>query len=461
MSQATARTRAPIRLGALAVMTSIIVSMAPLPADAGTPPQITSFSPQSGPVGTSVTINGTGLGGTISVRFNGTPAASSVNGPGTQVTTTVPAGATTGPISVQTPNGTAVTSTFTVTGGGSGAPNITNFTPRSGPVGTSVTITGNTFLAVNSVRFSGVAAAFTINSSTIISATVPAGATTGKVSVSGPGGSDQSVGNFTVTGTVPPVITGFNPNSGKVGTVVSIFGSNFLGATAVRFNGTAATSFTVVNGGKITATVPSGATSGKISVTNAAGTGTSQGTFTVTGPKITSFSPTSGPVGTSVTLLGTNFTGATSVRFNGTVAAFTFVNDGKVTTTVPGGATTGNITLTTPSGTATTSAFTVTGGVHARSISFALTGRGGLKATGHVSVNDGYAPCDRFVPVVITRYRRGSWRWVTTTSTQRNGDFRATLLNRSGRYRAKAKKIELVNGATCEGHLSHVVRHHR
>ena len=181
----------------------------------------------------------------------------------------------------------------------------------------------------------------------------------------------------------------------------------------------------------------------------------------MTGPRITSFSPTSGPVGTSVTLLGSNFTGVTFVRFHGTAASFTFVNDGRVTTTVPAGATTGSITLTTPSGPATTSAFTVTASVHARAISLTLSGRGTLKASGHVSVDDGYAPCQRFVPVVIKRFRHGRWNWVTTTSTKENGDFRASLPNRSGRYRAKAKKIQLVNGATCGGHLSNVVRYHR
>jgi len=132
-----------------------------------------------------------------------------------------------------------------------------------------------------------------------------------------------------------------------------------------------------------------------------------------------------------------------------------------VTATVPAGATTGSITLTTPSGTATTGTFTVTASVHARAISLTLTGRGPLRASGHVSVNDGYAPCQSFVPVVIKRFRHGRWLWVTTTSTQQDGDFRASLLNRSGKYRAKAKKIQLVNGTTCGGHLSNVVTHHR
>jgi outer membrane protein assembly factor BamB len=82
----------------------------------------------------------------------------------------------------------------------------------------------------------------------------------------------------------PPGISSFTPTSGPVGTAVTINGSHFTGATAVRFNGTAATSFTVVNDGQITTTVPTGATTGAVSVTTAAGTGSSSGVFTVTVP---------------------------------------------------------------------------------------------------------------------------------------------------------------------------------
>lgn len=78
-------------------------------------------------------------------------------------------------------------------------------------------------------------------------------------------------------------------------------------------------------------------------------------------PTITSFSPTSGAVGTAVTITGTNFTGATTVRFNGTNATFTVVSATSITTTVPTGATTGVVTVITSAGTATSStSFTVT-----------------------------------------------------------------------------------------------------
>ena len=79
-------------------------------------------------------------------------------------------------------------------------------------------------------------------------------------------------------------------------------------------------------------------------------------------PTISSFSPTSGPVGTTVVINGTGFTGATVVKFNITTQpTFTVNSDIKITTTVPSGATTGPIHVTTPGGTANSSTnFTVT-----------------------------------------------------------------------------------------------------
>ncbi len=81
------------------------------------------------------------------------------------------------------------------------------------------------------------------------------------------------------TSTVP-TISSFSPSSGAVGTSVIITGSNFTGASSVKFNGTAA-SFTVNSATQITTTVPTGATTGTISITTSAGTATSVGSFTV------------------------------------------------------------------------------------------------------------------------------------------------------------------------------------
>lgn len=71
-------------------------------------------------------------------------------------------------------------------------------------------------------------------------------------------------------------------------------------------------------------------------------------------PAITSFSPASGRAGTNVVILGTNFTGATSVLFNGLAASFAVNNNNQVTATVPPGTTTGPISISIPAGGATT-----------------------------------------------------------------------------------------------------------
>src|SRR5437870_4014154 len=87
----------------------------------------------------------------------------------------------------------------------------------------------------------------------------------------------------TVSNASPPTVASFTPSSGPVGASVTINGTNFTGASAVRFNGTSA-SFTVNSATAITATVPSGATSGPISVTTAGGTASSGSSFTVINP---------------------------------------------------------------------------------------------------------------------------------------------------------------------------------
>jgi outer membrane protein assembly factor BamB len=80
-----------------------------------------------------------------------------------------------------------------------------------------------------------------------------------------------------------PVVSSFSPSSGPAGTSVTLAGSGFTGTTAVAFGGAPA-AFSVLDDGHLTATVPAGATSGPISVTTPAGTGTSSGSFTVTVP---------------------------------------------------------------------------------------------------------------------------------------------------------------------------------
>lgn len=94
-------------------------------------------------------------------------------------------------------NPTVVSNPVTMTVSG-GLPTISSFTPTTGPSGTSVTISGTNFVGVSAVKFNGTNAAFTVNSSTQITATVPAGATTGLISVTNNCGTGNSSGNFTI-----------------------------------------------------------------------------------------------------------------------------------------------------------------------------------------------------------------------------------------------------------------------
>jgi uncharacterized repeat protein (TIGR03803 family) len=147
--------------------------------------------------------------------------------------------------------------------------------------------------------------------------------------------------------------------SGKEGVKVGIFGQGFSAKSVVKFGGTQATAFTASGTTFLNATVPAGALTGSVTVTTGSTTLTSSRTFNVT-PTMTSFSPSSGPVGQLVAINGTGLTQTTKVTFNGKSASFTLVSDIEITATVPTGATTGKIKVTTKGGSATSAtSFTV------------------------------------------------------------------------------------------------------
>ncbi len=236
-------------------------------------------------------------------------------------------------------------------------PTITSFTPSSGVQNTAVVIAGTNFSSVSAVAFNGTSAAFTVNSTTQITANAPATATTGPISVTAAGGTATSASNFTVIpGPPAPTITSFSPAYGPVATSVVITGTDFTGATALSFNGTPAI-FTVISATQISTTVPATATTGAISVTTPSGSATSATSFTVlTGdgtPTITSFTPSGGVIGSTVTITGTNFVNVSSVTFGGVVAVSPTINSAtQLTVAVPTGAVTGAIVVTTGLGTA-------------------------------------------------------------------------------------------------------------
>jgi hypothetical protein len=174
-------------------------------------------------------------------------------------------------------------------------------------------------------------------------------------------------------------------------------------------------------------------------------------------PTITSFTPTSGPVGTPVVITGTKLNGATAVTFGGVSATTFSVNSAtQVAATVPAGAVTGHIAVTAPAGTATsTTNFIVTTVEHDRSITLHL--RKHLVARGHVSSD--FEGCVSDVIVRVQRRKPGvGWKNAAVGTTNANGRFRVELLDKVGRYRAVAAE-QTIGADVCLAAKSNRVHH--
>ena len=149
--------------------------------------------------------------------------------------------------------------------------------PTSGKEGAKIGIAGQGFSSSSVVKFGGTkATTIVLTGTTFITATVPAAALTGAVTV--------TTGTTTLTSTktfkVLPTITSFSPPSGPVGTLVTITGTGLEQTTKVTFAGKS-TTFTVVKDTEVTADVPTGAVTGKIAVTTKGGSASSATSFTV------------------------------------------------------------------------------------------------------------------------------------------------------------------------------------
>jgi hypothetical protein len=212
-------------------------------------------------------------------------------------------------------------------------PVVTALAPSRGPAagGETVAITGSGFTGATAVRFDSIPAAkFTVVSDTLITATAPAqSAGEHDVSVTSPSGNSPIVNADAFTAWAAPAVTGLSPSAGPAvgGVLVKITGTDLAAATAVTFGSLPAAKFTVAgDGGSITAVSPA-KLAGSVPVTVTTPGGTSRVTTAdhytaVLAPVITRVAPASGPAagGTSVTITGTGFAGATAVKFGTTPA---------------------------------------------------------------------------------------------------------------------------------------------
>jgi uncharacterized repeat protein (TIGR03803 family) len=152
-----------------------------------------------------------------------------------------------------------------------------NLVSTSGAEGAKIGILGQGFGSTTTVKFGGTqAVTVTRSGSTYLTATVPAGALTGSVTVTTGSTVLTSIQSFRVT----PTMKTFSPESGAVGTLVTITGTGLKQTTKMTFNGKSA-GITVVSDTEVTATVPTGAKTGKIIVTTKGGSVTSASNFTV------------------------------------------------------------------------------------------------------------------------------------------------------------------------------------
>jgi len=242
-------------------------------------PVITSFNPTSGKPGDLITITGSNFPGVTEIRFNGAVAIFIQDSP-TQASATVPAGATTGPISVKTADGTGFSDSSFIVVAVTPPPTITSINPTSARFGDLVVITGSNLGSATQVKFNGGSASFIADSATQISAIVPTAAEAGPITVITPGGSAVSATLFFPDITPrPPVITSISPASGMTGDSITITGAALDFVTEVKFNGTSAV-FTINSATELDAKVPAGAATGPITAISAGGTATST-TFTV------------------------------------------------------------------------------------------------------------------------------------------------------------------------------------
>ena len=249
----------------------------------------------------------------------------------------------------------------------SSPPIVRHIAPHHGPAigGTSVAVEGADLAGATAVDFgTKPARSFSTVSGRIIVAVSPSGTGTVDITVTTPAGTSatSSKDQFAYAAKMPVVSTLF-PRHGRPagGTSVTIIGHDFTGATAVDFGNNPGIDLTVFSHSVISVKSPAGSGTVDVTVTTPLGTSAvnrhDQFTYTTTLPTVTNVSPHVGvPAGgTTVTIRGSNLTGATAVDF-GTNAAtnVTVITSHLISATTPSGTGTVDVTVTTPDGTSAT-----------------------------------------------------------------------------------------------------------
>jgi probable HAF family extracellular repeat protein len=245
---------------------------------------------------------------------------------------------------------------------------------------------------------------------------------------------DSAGHNHAFLATPAPTILSMIPSAGAVGDLVTVNGRNMNGATAVTFNGVSAKNFHVISADAVSVTVPAGATTGKISVTTAAGTGTSTTNFVVQplqAQKLVLTPAAITPGGTtvaSITLNGTALSGGAAVNLLLDGLPFTTVK-------VPAGQSSANYSISTPmgippgaypfkatyGGASAYATLIVASPITVKSFSFTpATIRRGRTTTGTVTLSAAAPAGGEQIAIVYASF---PITWVTIRSGQTSGSF--------------------------------------
>ncbi|MFH8629702.1 beta strand repeat-containing protein [Streptomyces lydicus] len=322
-------------------------------------PVVTSVSPAQGAPagGTGVIITGSGFTGATQVRF-GPNGTTFVIVSDTLITARTPAGAGTVQVTVTAPTGTSTQNVlFTYTS--APAPTLSSLSPATGPTsgGNTVTLNGTNLSGATVVLFGPNPATVLTNTATQITVIAPAGSPSSvAVTVTTAGGTSNAL-TYTYVAAPVPVLSSLSPPSGPPsgGNTVALSGTGLSGATSVMFGANPATILTT-SATQVTVIAP--ANTGTVNVTATTAGGTSNAlpyAYTATPvPSLSSLTPTSGPTsgGNTVTLNGTNLTGATSVKFGANPATILTDTATQVTVAAPAGPPSSvGVTVTTAGGT--------------------------------------------------------------------------------------------------------------
>lgn len=331
--------------------------------EAAPAPTVTAVSPASGPLagGTAITITGTGFAAGATVDLGGVAATGVAVVSATSITATTAARAP-GAVVVTVTNadgqGGTLSGGFTYLGP---PPTLAAIMPATGPTAgaTTVTLTGAEFGAGATVTIGGVAATSVVAvSGASVTAVAPAGVAgaANVVVTKADGQSATLVGGYTYTQSAPPTVTSVSPTSATHGggTPVTITGAGFVAGAVVRFGAALATNVVVASPTSLTAITPAGTVNAlvNVSVANAdsqSGTLASAFRFVETGAvTVTAVTPVAGALegGTAVTITGTNFNAAATVKFGDTFGVVTSVTATTVTALSPLKAAAGKVTIT-------------------------------------------------------------------------------------------------------------------